>query len=140
MSGVVYLFRFTGDVTSNIPYVTKSTNETDEEEGINSERIRMMINFEKEGYIVNNNPGLPTETPFLIYEEPGKPALKVELRFNIESACILSGTSVLCQSLSSPISKVLSGKPIRARGFLEGGVLNVSVLETTQVSTTTPEF
>jgi hypothetical protein len=43
--------------------------------------------FGRSGVLVYNNPGLMPNTWFLLYEEPGKPAITLELEFTGESMC-----------------------------------------------------
>lgn len=52
-------------------------------------------NFSRIGVMVINNPGFKPGVPYLIYEEPGKPALNVELRFDDLSLFVSGSVSFM---------------------------------------------
>jgi hypothetical protein len=55
--------------------------------------------FEETGTLVRDNPGLPSGVWFLLYEEPGAPALTVELSFDESSQCTRDAQRVACDTL-----------------------------------------
>jgi len=57
-------------------------------------------NFSQIGNIVKNNPGLKKDTWYLIYEQPGSPALTIELIFDEESKCIIGEEIKSCSSVT----------------------------------------
>lgn len=66
-------------------------------------------NFTATGNLVKNNPGLKPDVWYLIYEKPGAPALRVELKFN----------NVDTTSFSQ-------GERVSIEGMLQGSVVTVS--------------
>lgn len=73
--------------------------------------VQSTENFEKIGNLVRNNPGQKANVWYLVYEEPGKPALSKELNFTEGSMC----TDVLCDT-----SLLQSGDRVSVTGDLVG--------------------
>ena len=71
-----------------------------------SDVSRSMINFEKLGHLVKDNPGLKPNTWYLVYEAQGAPALTVELLFDQESHCVYNGTQGACPDVLLPSSSL----------------------------------
>ena len=59
-----------------------------------------VTDFSKTGNIIKNNPGLKGNVWYLVYEEPGSPALNAELIFDQASQCIIDGKTNPCSSVS----------------------------------------
>src|SRR5690606_12481542 len=68
------------------------------------------------------NPGLPPGVWFLLYEDPGAPALTAELQFTTTSQCTAGGASISCDDLEV-------GTRARVRGIEADGVVQVVTLE-----------
>jgi len=76
--------------------------------------------FLKIGNLVQNNPGLEPGIPYLIYEEPGQPALSVKLEFDALSAYVSQGRALILSGLSAS----QQGQRVALEGIQkEGGVL-----------------
>jgi hypothetical protein len=88
------------------------------------------INFEKLGYISNREASLPNEGMYLVYEEPGKPALSTKLKFDEKSTCIFGKEKMACISLNSTIEKATENKKVFVNGFEYGGIVLVKNLIT----------
>lgn len=79
------------------------------------------INFDKTGHFAKDTPGLKPDTWYLVYEEPGAPALTAELRFTASSACSYGPTTGQC-----PDVLLLSSALTHVRGVRDSeGVVNV---------------
>lgn len=52
--------------------------------------------FEAEGNLVRNNPGLEPNAWHLVYEQPGKPALTMRLNFASSSICAVGNENAAC--------------------------------------------
>lgn len=85
------------------------------------------VNFEKQGVLVVNNPGLKKDTLYLVYEEPGAPGLNKELVFEEESRCFAE-EEINCSLLPEQESDHLSGLRIRLEGIEENGTVLVKHL------------
>lgn len=84
-------------------------------------------NFSRMGVITMNNPGQKEDVPYLIYEEPGAPALSVELVFTETSMCETSvGERSACNA-EGMTTDVFVGERVRIEGVETNGT--VSVLE-----------
>jgi len=81
------------------------------------------VDFGKVGTIVFNNPGLKKDTPYLIYEEPGKPALSKELKLDEFSICAADNGSEACVALNAPLEMILGGKRAAVEGKTEGEIV-----------------
>jgi len=73
-------------------------------------------NFAKTGVIIFNTPGLKPNVPYLIYEEPGSPALTKELVFDPLSVCAAENGSTECIAMSVTLDVPFGGK----RATIEG--------------------
>ncbi len=76
--------------------------------------------FYKNGVITANNPGQKPDTMYLIYEEPGKPALSKELIIDSQSVCLAPNGSSKCISISAPLEVSFSGKRVYVSGLEQG--------------------
>lgn len=74
----------------------------------------------KIGNLVFDNPGLRQDTPYLVYEEPGKPALTAELVMDAESVCSAGTGSAPCMAMSVQWSVAFKGKRAIVEGFKDG--------------------
>mgnify|MGYP006195663719 FL=1 len=52
--------------------------------------------FEREGNLTRNNPGMEPDIWYLIYEEPGQPALNTQLVFDATSICADGDENTTC--------------------------------------------
>jgi len=77
-------------------------------------------NFSQTGNLARNNPGMEKNTWYLLYEEPGQPAISAKLIFSDTSACQLSAKEVKCQS-----AKLYIGQKVTVFGKFNSG--NVAV-------------
>lgn len=73
-------------------------------------------NFVRTGNLVQNNPGQKADVWYLVYEEPGKPALSKELHFTKESLC----ADILCHTASLQV-----GDRVSVTGELLGETVTV---------------
>lgn len=72
--------------------------------------------FVKFGTITANNPGLVQDTLYLIYEEPGKPALKKEIVMDALSVC----GSIPCMLMSLSFDVAFGGKRVAIEAIKDG--------------------
>lgn len=70
----------------------------------------------KAGYLTFDTPGLQQDTPYLVYEEPGKPALTARLIMDAMSSCSAGQGATPCIAMSVQWSTVFGGK----RAIVEG--------------------
>lgn len=77
------------------------------------------INFVRIGTVVFGNPGLKKDTPYLIYEEAGAPALYKELVFDEQSSCAVSGGGIPCLAMSATFDVPFAGKPALVEGIAQ---------------------
>jgi hypothetical protein len=77
--------------------------------------------FDKTGVIVRNNPGLPPNTWYVIYQEAGKPGLNKALAFDGKSRCI----STQREETACDPATLSSGQHVALQGALSGSVLRV---------------
>lgn len=75
--------------------------------------------FNQVGTLVYNNPGMKPDTWFLVYEQPGQPALYKELHFDSASACAINAPAAPCNPAA-----ITSGVHVR----VEGRTVNETVL------------
>lgn len=73
--------------------------------------------FNRIGIVVFNNPGLKADTPYLVFEEPGAPALAKELVFDAESVCTLNTGSFPCLSITESLKGSFDGRRTTAEGL-----------------------
>ncbi len=81
------------------------------------------INFVETGTLTRNNPGQPQGEWFLIYEQPGAPALNVQLNITQNSQCFNSTQLPCTQANLQPGDRVL------IRGVRENNTVEVTRLE-----------
>lgn len=74
-------------VLAGVFFLSFYNNNNEVEESDNIEAIEI-IDFEKTGVIVINNPGLVPNNWYLIYEEPGRAGLNAMLEFDDNSKCL----------------------------------------------------
>lgn len=86
------------------------------------------INFSKSGVTVKNLPGLKSDQWYLLYEEPGKPALNAELQFDTESLCGNEERKTMCMLLSISDYGMKNGEKVEIRGIEHDDVLKVREL------------
>lgn len=113
-----------------------------EKEGSESEIVfSEPTNFSKIGTIVFNNPGLKPNTPYLVYEEPGSPALSALLLFDPISVCSFENGATPCIAMSVTLDLPLGGKRTVVEGTKnENTVLvrKIQVLNNEDYRATTP--
>lgn len=85
-------------------------------------------NFAKIGVMTINNPGQKQDTPYLIYEEPGKPALKKELAFDVESTCAGPNGSLPCLAMNATLEASYGGKRVTVEGLEMENVVLVRLI------------
>lgn len=83
------------------------------------------ITFSKTGVFVMNNPGMEKDIPYLIYEEPGKPAVQAKLKFDGSSVCVSSSGTLPCLASNISFDIIFSGKRVLVEGVSgsDGSVL-----------------
>ena len=86
------------------------------------------INFSKSGVTVKNLPGLKSDQWYLLYEEPGKPALNAELQFDTESLCGNEERKTMCMLLSISDYGMKNGGKVEIHGIEHDDVLKVREL------------
>lgn len=86
------------------------------------------INFSKSGVTVKNFPGLKSDQWYLLYEEPGEPALNAELQFDTESLCGSEERKTMCMLLSISDYGMKNGEKVEIRGIEHDDVLKVREL------------
>lgn len=80
--------------------------------------------FDRTGNLSRNAPGFPSDSWYLIYEQPGQPGLSVKITWSNASRCIIAGDERACTD-----SLVEVGDRVRVQGSLLGGVVTVLRLE-----------
>ena len=88
----------------------------------------IQTNFQKSGYLSDREVDRANDGIYLIYEEPGKPALSAKLKFDGKSVCILEKEKTACTSLNSSIEKITENKKVSIEGFEYGGIVLVKSL------------
>lgn len=86
------------------------------------------INFSESGTSVKNLPGLENDRLYIIYEEPGQPALRAELAFDEDSLCGDGKTKIVCMALSISDYGLANGRAIEVRGIESDGIVTVREL------------
>lgn len=86
----------------------------------NNNSGRQTANFEQRGVLVINNPGLKPDTWYLVYEQPGAPAINAQLKFNSESVCFINDNPGSCNP-----DNLKNGDDATVEGDLENGLLTV---------------
>jgi hypothetical protein len=74
----------------------------------------------KAGVITANNPGLGQDTLYLIYEEPGKPALKKEIVMDTLSICGGNNGALPCMAMSVSFDVAFAGKRAVVEAIKDG--------------------
>ncbi len=74
------------------------------------------------GVLVRDNPGMPPGRWFLLYEEPGRPALTLELGITSATRCLEDTKVARCDAL-------VPGTRVRVEGALARDRLEVTTLE-----------
>jgi hypothetical protein len=93
-------------------------------------------NFSKIGNLVQDSPGLKPGVPYLLYEEPGQPALSVELEFDDLSSFVSQGQSFIITKLQAS----QQGQRVALEGIeKDGQVLVRKIQEVTEETTITNE-
>lgn len=85
--------------------------------------------FAEVGYISNRDESKVNEALFLVYEEPGAPALDVLLKFDDESMCRYGEDAMRCIEINQTITGFVNGR----RVFVEGKMLDDKLTETVLV-------
>lgn len=85
-------------------------------------------NWNQIGTLVYNSPGMKQDVWFIVYEEPGKPALFKELRFDSASACAVNAPAAPCNP-----STLEAGVKVRVEGRVEGGAVLVRTIQLPEV-------
>ncbi|MFA5013188.1 MAG: hypothetical protein WC520_01350 [Candidatus Paceibacterota bacterium] len=84
------------------------------------------INFKQTGNIVKDNPGLEPNQWYLVYEQPGAPALNVKLSFDNNIVC-------LSNEAATPCSQVLAqGARVEIQGVKEDNTVLVKIITVIQ--------
>ena len=84
-------------------------------------------NFFAVGTVTFDSPGLKRDRPYLLYEEPGAPALYRELMFDSLSWCGTPSGGTLCLTLST--NQPFQGERVTVEGVLEGEVIVIRKLQ-----------
>ena len=79
------------------------------------------------GTVTFNSPGLKSDRSYLLYEEPGAPALYRELMFDSLSWCGTPSGGTVCLTLST--NRPFQGERVTVEGVLEGEVIVVRKLQ-----------
>lgn len=86
------------------------------EDGTTSLVMSEPTDFVRIGNLSFDAPGNRQDTPYLVYEEPGKPALQAELVMDPLSFCVTETGSFQCIAISAPYSFAFGGK----RALIDG--------------------
>lgn len=85
--------------------------------------------FSRIGTLVFNTPGLKPNTPYLVYENPGQPALTKELGLDELSVCAAPDGAAPCMAMSTTLDVPFGGKRARVEGIEEGDMVVVRKLQ-----------
>ena len=88
----------------------------------------LQSNFKKSGYLSDRETDKANDGIYLVYEEPGAPALSAKLKFDEKSTCVFEERKTICISLNSTIEKIAENKRVSIEGFEYGGVVLVKSL------------
>ncbi|MDD5145374.1 MAG: Gmad2 immunoglobulin-like domain-containing protein [Candidatus Pacebacteria bacterium] len=83
----------------------------------------LALDFSKTGNLVKDNPGFKPGVWYLVYEEPGMPALNAELKFSADSGCNIGNNSKSCHSVAFE-----TGERVQISGWKIGGAVVVKTL------------
>ncbi|MCK9352186.1 MAG: hypothetical protein WCT49_03100 [Candidatus Paceibacterota bacterium] len=86
------------------------------------------LDFTKTGYITINNPGQKTGVMYLVYEQPGAPALFKELKIDEKSVCIGGFGKMPCMAMNIDWGSAFSGKRAEVKGITKSDVVVVRQL------------
>ncbi len=75
------------------------------------------INFSHAGVVVKEKPSRNGERLYLVYEEPGKPALKARLDFDMNSVCGDEQHRIGCMLLSVSDFGLTNGQSVTVKGI-----------------------
>lgn len=92
--------------------------------------------FWRSGNVIANNPGMPAGKTFLIYEEPGKPALTSELAFDESSYCGSRDRMQLCALFNATLDAAFKGERVSVEGVTQGDKILVRKLQACDASST----
>jgi uncharacterized protein YxeA len=70
-----------------------------------------IIQFDQIGNLVRNNPGMEEDIWYLVYEQPGQPALTTSLIFTSSSICAEENENIICDT-----EKLTQGNRVRILG------------------------
>lgn len=90
--------------------------------------LNQEINFVRSGVAVLDEPGRQSSNIYLVYEEPGKPALKLRLLIDGKSFCGSKEQKIVCMALSVSNFGLFNGKPIKVIGIRSGDTVSVREL------------
>lgn len=94
-----------------LPLIEQEVNELIESEP---------TDFVRTGTVVFNAPGNKPGVPYLLYEEPGKPALKKELILDALSVCAAPNGAAACMAMSVTLDVPFHGKRATVEGEIRG--------------------
>jgi hypothetical protein len=75
------------------------------------------INFSKTGVAIKESSKVNGENLYILYEEPGKPALRAKLLFNEKSLCGDETHKIICMALSVSDYGLTNGRKIEIKGI-----------------------
>lgn len=80
--------------------------------------------FTEVGTVTIYNPGATSDTPILVYEKPGQPALTRDLVFDTLSFCMRENSAVPCVAMSQTFAAAFGEKRVAVEGTeTDSGVL-----------------
>lgn len=91
------------------------------------------------GVFAMNNPGMTPNVPFLVYEEPGRPALSAQIYLDEFSVCATPTGALPCMAMSVTYDAAFGGKRVHVEGNeKDSGILarKLTVLETDEIPRT----
>ncbi|KKQ60701.1 MAG: hypothetical protein US81_C0014G0006 [Parcubacteria group bacterium GW2011_GWE2_38_18] len=86
------------------------------------------LNFIKNGVAIKEDGGMNGENLYILYEEPGKPALRKKLVFDEKSLCGDEERSIICMALSVSDFGLTNGDRIEIKGVVSDGEVRVRQL------------
>jgi len=78
------------------------------------------VDFNQIGYLWDREPEIPNQGIFILYEEPGSPALSIQLTFDNQSACTFGERSVPCLGLTPSIEEKIGEERMFVEGIQQG--------------------
>ena len=91
-------------------------------------KVLSKVDFIRTGVITYNNPGQKPEALYLVYEEPGRPAIFKELIIDDKSICGDQTGGTVCMAISAPLGVSFGGKRVRVYGMDRGTAVLVQEL------------